>query len=517
MGDKQQDSVERPADGNKNQTSDSLQQVTASGNSKRRKKKRGKKKRSAEKMEDKEGEMGKSTPLQSVLVQPQSEESNPAQFLSVQPDPPLGQSNREKTTPEQPIPEQPIPEQPIPEQPKPEQPIPEQPKPETPKLAQRSPAQPSTGHQNPATLPSALSPHQSSPDQPDQSSPHQSPDQPDQSSPHQSSPDHPDQSSPHQSSQDQSSPQQSSPDQPDQSSPHQSSPYQSSPQQSSPDQPDQSSPQQSSPDEEKPKKKGDPNKLTLLTWNIDGLDLDDIKERLSKLLDYLIEYHPDIVLLQEVISPIYQVLQQVLKPYHLLPGSDRSYFTAILLRKSRVQLLGSSLVNYPTTEMRRNLLMAHVSFLGHPLCVMTSHMESMKPQSLERQNQLRTVWKTMREQPQDCSVIFGGDTNLRDWEVKNQGGLPESICDVWESLGQPEDCRYTWDCVTNDNKDLPFPARLRFDRIFLRQAGKGSKVSPDGMTLVGLKRLDDCQRFTSDHWGLLCTFVIKPLSQATPE
>ncbi|XP_014017060.1 tyrosyl-DNA phosphodiesterase 2 isoform X2 [Salmo salar] len=580
MGDKQQDSVERPADGNKNQTSNSLQQVTASGNSKRRKKKRGKKKRSAEKMEDKEGEMGKSTPLQSVLVQPQSEESNPAKFLSVQPDPPLGQSNREKTTPEQPIPEQP--------------------KPETPKLAQRNPAQPSTGHQNPATLPSALSPHQSSPDQPDQSSPHQSsqdqsspdqpdqssphqsspdqssphqssPDQPDQSSPHQSSPDQssphqsspdqpeqssphqsspdqsspqqsspdqpeqssphqssqdqsspqqsspdqPEQSSPHQSSQDQSSPQQSSPDQPDQSSPHQSSPDQSSPQQSSPDQPDQSS--ESSPDEEKPKKKGDPNKLTLLTWNIDGLDLDDIKERLSKLLDYLIKYHPDIVLLQEVISPIYQVLQQVLKPYHLLPGSDRSYFTAILLRKSRVQLLESSLVNYPTTEMRRNLLMAHVSFLGHPLCVMTSHMESMKPKSLERQNQLRTVWKTMREQPQDCSVIFGGDTNLRDWEVKNQGGLPESICDVWESLGQPEDCRYTWDCVTNDNKDLPFPARLRFDRIFLRQAGKGSKVSPDGMTLVGLKRLDDCQRFTSDHWGLLCTFVIKPLSQATPE
>ncbi|XP_055782087.1 tyrosyl-DNA phosphodiesterase 2-like isoform X2 [Salvelinus fontinalis] len=524
MGDKQQDSVERPADGNKNQTSDSLQQVTAPGNSKGRKKKRGKKKRSAEKMEDKEGEMDKSAPLQSVLVQPQSEESNPAQSPSVQADPSLGQSNREKPTPEQP-------------------------KPETPKPAQRNPAQPPTGHQNPATLPSAL-PNQAQPEQPNPVHPNlgqppldhlsltQSKDQPpqaqphpdqgpptrlstDQSSPQQSSPDQPDPSSPNQSSPDQSSPQQSSPEQPDQSPPQLSSPEQpeqSSPQQSSPEQPDQSS--QSSSDEDKPKKKGDPNKLSLLTWNIDGLDLNDIKERLSRLLDYLIKYHPDIVLLQEVISPIYQVLQQVLKPYHLLPGSDRSYFTAILLRKSRVQLLESSIVNYPTTEMRRNLLMAHVSFLGNPLCVMTSHMESMKPQSLERQNQLRTVWKTMREQPQDHNVIFGGDTNLRDWEVKNQGGLPESICDVWESLGQPEDCRYTWDCVTNDNKDLPFPARLRFDRIFLRQAGEGSKVSPDGITLVGLERLNDCQRFTSDHWGLLCTFVIKPLeplSQATPE
>ncbi|XP_020353584.1 tyrosyl-DNA phosphodiesterase 2 isoform X2 [Oncorhynchus kisutch] len=514
MGDKKQDSVERPADGNKNQTSDSLQQVTAPGNSKGRKK-RGKKKRSAKKMEHKEGEMDKFAPLQSVLVQSQSEESSPAQSPSVQADPPLGQSNREKPTPEQPIPEQP--------------------KPETPKPAQRNPAQPLTGHQNPATLPSAL-PNQAQPEQPNPVHPNlsqppldhlsltQSKDQPTEAQPH------PDQGPPTRLSTDQSSPQQSSPDQPDPSSPHQSSPDQSSPNQSSPDQssPQQSSPQQllpkhpdqssqSSPDEDKPKKKGDPNKLSLLTWNIDGLDLDDIKERLSRLLDYLIKYHPDIVLLQEVISPIYQVLQQVLKPYHVLPGSDRSYFTVILLRKSRVQLLESSIVNYPTTEMRRNLLMAHVSFLGHPLCVMTSHMESMKPRSLERQNQLRTVWKTMREQSQDHSVIFGGDTNLRDWEVKNQGGLPENICDVWESLGQPEDCRYTWDCVTNDNKDLPFPARLRFDRIFLRQAGEGSKVSPDGITLVGLERLNDCQRFTSDHWGLLCTFIIKPLSQATPE
>uniref|UniRef100_A0A4W5NK31 Tyrosyl-DNA phosphodiesterase 2 n=1 Tax=Hucho hucho TaxID=62062 RepID=A0A4W5NK31_9TELE len=274
-----------------------------------------------------------------------------------------------------------------------------------------------------------------------------------------------------------------------------------------------------------------PNKLTLLTWNIDGLDLNDIKERLSRLLDYLIKYHPDIVLLQEVISPIYQVLQQVLKPYHVLPGN---FFTAILLRKSRVQLLESSIVNYPTTEMRRNLLMLHmqmssydsVSFLGHPLCVMTSHMESMKPQSLERQNQLIPHWKGSgpqrhlweRHQPQG----LGGETGregamcLTCTSCVTRAVYPRAS-DVWESLGQPEDCQYTWDCVTNDNKNLPFPARLRFDRIFLRQAGEGSKDSPDGITLVGLVRLDDCQRFTIDNWGVLCTFVIKPLIQATPE
>ncbi|XP_010883556.2 tyrosyl-DNA phosphodiesterase 2 isoform X2 [Esox lucius] len=342
--------------------------------------------------------------VRSSLDQPQPKESDVAQ--SVQPEtPPLQQFDQGKHLPEQTT-------------------ILKQP-------AKCNPPQPPVGTQHPVTLPSELS-SQAQPEQPNLMHPYlaqppiddphltQSKDQP-----------HPDQGSPVSLSLDQSSQQKTSPDQSS----------------------------LSSPDEDKPKNKGDPNKLSLLTWNIDGLDMDDIKERCSKLLDYIIKYHPDIVLLQEVISPTYQVLQQVLKPYHVLPGSDKSYFTAILLRKSRVQLLGSSIVNYPNTKMRRNLLVANVN---------------------------------------------------------NLGGLPEGICDIWESLGQPQDCRYTWDCITNDNKELPFPARLRFDRLFLRQAGEGSKVSPDGLTLVGLERLE-CDRFISDHWGLLCTFVIEPLSQLTPK
>ncbi|KAJ7985484.1 hypothetical protein DPEC_G00352510 [Dallia pectoralis] len=415
-----------------------------------------------EEMEDKQGELL----LQSRLAQPHSNESETAQ--SGQPDsPPLWRFNQEKHIPEQTVLKEPT-------------------------HAKCNPLQTPDGPQHPVTLLTEI-PSQAQPEQLNViheyqtqtpiDDPHlaQSEDRP-----------HPDQGSTTILSLDQSSPQRTSPDKSSLSSPDQSS--------------------LSSSDEDKPKKKGDPNKLSLLTWNIDGLDMSNTKERLSKLLDYLIEYHPDIVLLQEVIPPIYQVLQQVLKPYHVLPGCDKGYFTAILLRKSRVRLVESRIIHFPT-NMGRNLLVADVSFLGHPLCVITSHMDSMKGSSMMRQTQLIKLFSTMRKQAQDHIVIFGGDTNLRDWELKNVGGLPEGTCDVWESLGEPEYCRYTWDCVTNDNNGIAFPARLRFDRLFLRQAGEGSKFIPDGMTLVGLNRLDECDRFTSDHWGLLCTFVIEPVSQ----
>lgn len=48
---------------------------------------------------------------------------------------------------------------------------------------------------------------------------------------------------------------------------------------------------------------------------------------------------------------------------------------------------------------------------------MTSHLESTKDHSEERLKQLKLVLAKMAEVPKSSSVIFGGDTNLRDKEV----------------------------------------------------------------------------------------------------
>lgn len=57
--------------------------------------------------------------------------------------------------------------------------------------------------------------------------------------------------------------------------------------------------------------------------------------------------------------------------------------------------------------------------LGNELCLMTSHLESTRGHTKERMNQLKMVLKKMQEAPESASVVFAGDTNLRDQEVSD--------------------------------------------------------------------------------------------------
>uniref|UniRef100_A0A4W5PSH0 Tyrosyl-DNA phosphodiesterase 2 n=1 Tax=Hucho hucho TaxID=62062 RepID=A0A4W5PSH0_9TELE len=250
----------------------------------------------------------------------------------------------------------------------------------------------------------------------------------------------------------------------------------------------------------------DDGKLSLISWNVDGLDTVNLGERARGLCSYLALYTPDVVFLQELIEPYVQYLKKRAVSYTIIEGGEEGYFTGLMLKKSRVKLLSSDVISYPTTQMMRNLLV--VKFRDQELCVMTSHFESCKGQAEERMKQLRVVLKRMREAPSNVTVLFGGDTNLRDTEVTKVGGLPSGVCDVWEQLGKQEHCRYTWDTKANSNKSVPYVSRCRFDRVYLRPAkeGPGSRMTPDHMALVGLEKLD-CGRYTSDHWGIYCSFI----------
>ncbi|KAF6734909.1 Tyrosyl-DNA phosphodiesterase 2 [Oryzias melastigma] len=244
------------------------------------------------------------------------------------------------------------------------------------------------------------------------------------------------------------------------------------------------------------------DKLSLLTWNIDGLDGEEQPERARGLCSYIQEYSPDVVLLQEMIQPYVRFIHKRLATdYTFIEGGEGSYFTAMLLKKTRLTLLDSKIFPFRNSRMGRNLLFAWAMFRGQKVCLMTSHFESCKANSEERVRQFKAVIKRMSMAPDDVTVLFGGDTNLRDYEVATVE-IPESICDLWERLGEPEKCRYTWDTWANTNKEMRFKARCRFDRVYLRRA------EPHSMTLVGLEKLR-CGRFTSDHWGIYCTFSLK--------
>ncbi|KAM9285927.1 tyrosyl-DNA phosphodiesterase 2 [Cariama cristata] len=251
----------------------------------------------------------------------------------------------------------------------------------------------------------------------------------------------------------------------------------------------------------------DDSSFSLITWNVDGLDLGNLKERARGICSYLALYSPDVVFLQEVIPPYLCLLQMRAGSYTIIPGNIDGYFTVVMLKKSRVKLLKHKIIPFPTTSMMRNLLVVHVSISGNELCLMTSHLESTKNHAKERVKQLQIVLNKMQEESESTTVIFGGDTNLRDSEVAKLGALGNNITDIWEFLGKPQHCRYTWDTHSNTNLDAEYKCKMRFDRIYFRPATEGGNIIPRSMDLIGLEKLD-CGRFPSDHWGLLCNFDV---------
>ncbi|NXO00704.1 TYDP2 phosphodiesterase, partial [Rhinopomastus cyanomelas] len=254
-------------------------------------------------------------------------------------------------------------------------------------------------------------------------------------------------------------------------------------------------------------RKQDDSSLTLITWNIDGLDVGSVKERTRGICTYLALYSPDVVFLQEVIPPHLGLLQMRAGSYTVIPGNVDGYFTAVMLKKARVKLLKHEIIPFPTTSMMRNLLVVHVSVSGIELCLMTSHLESTKNHSKERIKQLQIVFNRMQQESEATTVIFGGDTNLRDSEVSKLGKMPDNITDVWEVLGKPQHCRYTWDTHSNTNLGAVYKCKMRFDRVYFRPAADGGHIIPRSMDLIGLEKLD-CGKFPSDHWGILCNFDV---------
>ncbi|XP_055470495.1 tyrosyl-DNA phosphodiesterase 2 [Psammomys obesus] len=245
--------------------------------------------------------------------------------------------------------------------------------------------------------------------------------------------------------------------------------------------------------------------FSFITWNIDGLDGSNLPERARGVCSCLALYSPDVVFLQEVIPSYCAYLKKRASSYKIITGNKEGYFTAILLKKGRAKFKSQEIVPFPNTKMMRNLLCVNVSLGGNEFCLMTSHLESTREHSAERINQLRMVFQKMQETPDSTTVIFAGDTNLRDQEVIKCGGLPDNVFDAWEFLGKPKHCQYTWDTRINNNLRISAAYKHRFDRIFFR--AEEGHLTPQNLSLVGVEKLE-CGRFPSDHWGLLCNLNI---------
>ena len=245
--------------------------------------------------------------------------------------------------------------------------------------------------------------------------------------------------------------------------------------------------------------------FSLLTWNVDGLDDSNVAERARAVCAYIYESQPDIVFLQEVVAENVSIFKRC-PGYSLnVPREGKCpYFCGLMLRQDSVKCLSFDATDFPSSSMFRHFIKAVVQLQpsGVSVTLFTSHLESTAQFAMERKRQLKLVFDQMQQISSEC-VVFGGDLNVRDAEIKVVG-LPPNIRDAWEAAGSPRDHRYSWDRSRNDNIGGRFQPRvkMRFDRVYFSK-----EMRLESFRFVGQERLPSCGRFPSDHFGLTCRLI----------
>lgn len=69
---------------------------------------------------------------------------------------------------------------------------------------------------------------------------------------------------------------------------------------------------------------------------------------------------PHVVFLQEVIPGSEEILQELCPLYHMIPGNDVEYYTAVMVKIGDVLVEETKILPFPNSVMLRNLLSVKV-------------------------------------------------------------------------------------------------------------------------------------------------------------
>ncbi|KAL5106237.1 Tyrosyl-DNA phosphodiesterase 2 [Taenia crassiceps] len=287
----------------------------------------------------------------------------------------------------------------------------------------------------------------------------------------------------------------------------------------------------------------------LLSWNIDGLSVPSRNFRTSAVVALIRNEKFHVVCLQEVVreSLVYikEQLSSLYEVFHPQDTQKRDYFPIIcVLKHTGLVILPNTfkVIRFSGSVMQRILLSLDLvldvprllrtnprakQWKQTPLRVRlwTSHLESCNQFVEERKNQLKRTWEAMQDaiRPGSSSTdaplcgIFCGDLNIRDKEIRELGGLPEGMVDVWQVCGARREAKATWDPRRNPNLQLDHPQSsgplsrppaegMRFDRMHVL----GHGLHPVDFELRGLERVPGHSHFPSDHWAILGHFDFDP-------
>uniref|UniRef100_A0A2C9KZS8 Endonuclease/exonuclease/phosphatase domain-containing protein n=1 Tax=Biomphalaria glabrata TaxID=6526 RepID=A0A2C9KZS8_BIOGL len=217
----------------------------------------------------------------------------------------------------------------------------------------------------------------------------------------------------------------------------------------------------------------------LLSYNLDGLDPEDLMTRAEGACNVLLDENPEVIFLQEVVTDSLPIIRARCMPdYDIFLGLEgkrrgpRSYFIATLVRKDCSLVERATILPFPTSNMSRTLLEVQCQIKSVPVTLLNSHLESITQCSCERRNQLSQAFARMRSADKTRVVLFGGDLNLRDYELTDFSAVPANVVDIWEYTGKKPQTEFTWNLRSNDNRqfDSPIQPQFRFDRIYMRNS-----------------------------------------------
>ena len=209
------------------------------------------------------------------------------------------------------------------------------------------------------------------------------------------------------------------------------------------------------------------------------------------------------VFLQEIVPLTWEAINRRLKSsYTIYCKEAPSHYCHILLvrKASNVVPQGDlQVVKFSESKQGRFLLQLPVKFHGVCVYLLTSHLESLNQNTVERRKQLKICFELMGElQSESGACIFAGDLNLMDREVAQVGGLPDKFVDVWEACGSDFKQKFTWESSE---------PRFRLDRVYF--CSDNSKLHPSRFVLVGKELLPNCRMYPSDHLGMWAEFILK--------
>lgn len=253
-----------------------------------------------------------------------------------------------------------------------------------------------------------------------------------------------------------------------------------------------------------------PDKLSFISWNIDGLDERNLEKRTKDVVKTIQLRKVDIVFLQEVVSISYGILKSKLSTDYWFTDEKEFYFTTVLVKKSTLNVKNVDVKPFNNTSMCRDLTTVKALLHnGTRLVLINTHLESTKEHAEPRMLQLKTAFEFVRRQDKSASVILAGDMNARDTEVAKVG-IPDGVEDLWVALGKRKECQYTWDTMRNTNLQMSgkFKPRCRFDRVYFRTS-TDKEITAEHFGLCGIEKVPGMQCFPSDHWGIYCIFDIK--------